>query len=158
MEIDMLMLLGKAFIFVPFFCSCLLFWYLSHEAQCPLIQMKNSDIALEAEFLASLNHPHIIKLRGMTHSKAAGFANGAQGFFLIIDRLEETLDHCIQTWKRKSRPRRASTGVGRDELTDEQMNERLSIGRSQWQQYWTSYIKFCSFLFSHICMYLPTYL
>lgn len=120
--------------------------------------MKNSDTALEAEFLASLNHPHIIKLRGMTHSKAAGFANGAQGFFLIIDRLEETLDHRIQTWKRKSRPRRASTGVGRDELTDEQMNERLSIGRSQWQQYWTSYKILFFFIFSHFHLHVPTYL
>ena len=55
-------------------------------------------MTLEAEFLANLNHPNIIKLRGLTLSGAAGFANGPCGYFLIIDRLFETLDQMIKRW------------------------------------------------------------
>ena len=55
-------------------------------------------MALEAEFLAKLDHPNIIKLRGLTHSGAAGFANGPCGYFLIIDRLFETLRERIKRW------------------------------------------------------------
>ena len=36
----------------------------------------NSDLALEAEFLASLQHPNIIKLRGIVYSGADGFSDG----------------------------------------------------------------------------------
>jgi len=56
------------------------------------------DLALEAEFLAHLNHPNVIKLRGITDSGAAGFANGPCGYFLVIDRLFETLDQRIKYW------------------------------------------------------------
>jgi len=70
-----------------------------------------SDLALEAEFLANLNHPHIIKLRGLAMSGVTGFANGPHGYFLIIDRLSETLDMRIKRWhgrKRKELTRRQS--------------------------------------------------
>ena len=65
---------------------------------------QNSDLALEAEFLASLNHPHIIKLRGMAFDGTSGFENGPTGYFLIIDRLFETLDDRIKSWAKKSSP------------------------------------------------------
>ena len=55
-------------------------------------------MAREAEFLSNLDHPNIIKLRGLTLSGAAGFANGPYGYFLIIDRLFETLDQMIKQW------------------------------------------------------------
>lgn len=55
-----------------------------------------SDLALEAGFLANLNHPNIIKLRGIAHSN--GYERGPAGYFLVIDRLSETLSERIQTW------------------------------------------------------------
>lgn len=54
------------------------------------------DLAGEAEFLTTLEHPHIIKLRGM--AQAAGFRNGPAGYFLVIDRLSDTLDQRIKQW------------------------------------------------------------
>lgn len=59
----------------------------------------NSDLAMEAQFLASIDHPNIIKLRGITYSGVSGFTNGPQGYYLIIDMLPETLDHRIQKWR-----------------------------------------------------------
>jgi len=61
-----------------------------------------SDLALEAEFLASLNHPHIMKLRGLAFNGTSGFETGPTGYFLIIDRLFETLDDRIEHWTKSS--------------------------------------------------------
>ena len=49
------------------------------------------DLALEAEILSVLNHPHVIKLRGITSAGPNGFLNGHSGFFLIIDRVSVIL-------------------------------------------------------------------
>ena len=57
-----------------------------------------SDLAFEAELLGSLVHPHIIKLRGISYGGAAGFEQGPSGYFLIIDRLDETLDQRVKRW------------------------------------------------------------
>jgi serine/threonine protein kinase len=59
-----------------------------------------SDLAMEAEFLSSLRHPNIIKLRGISFQGPKGFQQGPKGFFLIIDRLDETLDKRLMKWER----------------------------------------------------------
>jgi serine/threonine protein kinase len=51
------------------------------------------DIALEAKFLAALNHKHIMILRGL--SDVGPFE---EGYFLIVDRLKETLADRISKW------------------------------------------------------------
>uniref|UniRef100_A0A7S2H492 Protein kinase domain-containing protein n=1 Tax=Helicotheca tamesis TaxID=374047 RepID=A0A7S2H492_9STRA len=60
-----------------------------------------ADLAIEAQFLSALQHPHIIKLHGVAAEGAeAGFASGrAGGFFLLIDRLYVTLEQRISTWR-----------------------------------------------------------
>ncbi len=97
----------------------------------------SSDLALEAELLARLQHPHIIKIRGITHSGPAGFAQGAKGYFLIIDRLFETLDTRIRKWRAQSKPkslrlplfRRSSTGLSKRSTNaySRMMDNRLTI-------------------------------
>ncbi|KAL9185557.1 hypothetical protein ACHAXT_003334 [Thalassiosira profunda] len=72
----------------------------SHDAQSYV--QAASDLALEAQFLSSLQHPNIIKLRGISSSGAAGFADGPSGFFLIIDRLQETLIDRMAKWRAPS--------------------------------------------------------
>lgn len=69
------------------------------------------DLASEAKFLSSLSHPNIIKLRGITHSGPEGFGDGPIGYFLIIDRLNETLDGRIRKWSAANddKPRRSSS-------------------------------------------------
>lgn len=54
----------------------------------------------EAKFLASLSHPNIIKLRGMAAAGTSGFATlHERGYFLLLDRLQCTLEHKIDHWK-----------------------------------------------------------
>ena len=59
------------------------------------------DLVMEAHFLSSLNHKHIIQLRGMCSAGVAGYAetSRADGFFLIFDELEATLSHRLSTWR-----------------------------------------------------------
>jgi serine/threonine protein kinase len=56
------------------------------------------DIAYEAEMLAALSHPNIVKLHGVTASLHDAFLDGASEFFIILERLESTLSDKIQIW------------------------------------------------------------
>ena len=60
------------------------------------------DMAVEFHYLAALNHPNIIKLRGLSHGGATAFGNGKHdAFFLVMDYLQETLEDRIQRWQKR---------------------------------------------------------
>jgi hypothetical protein len=63
-----------------------------------------ADLATEAIFLGKLNHPGIIKIHGITAGSCeANVASGKDcGFFIVVDRLKETLDQRIEAWKKES--------------------------------------------------------
>lgn len=63
------------------------------------------DLALEAKFLAALNHPHIIKVRGFAVNEPL-----SKNFFVILDRLYNTLESQCQKWGMKIR---TTSGVGK---------------------------------------------
>ncbi|KAL7528103.1 hypothetical protein ACHAXR_002270, partial [Thalassiosira sp. AJA248-18] len=75
----------------------------THEGREAYIQAA-SDLAMEKELLSSLNHPNIIKLRGITRT-------GPTGFALIIDRLVETLDQRMMRWRNPSRRERSGSDL-----------------------------------------------
>lgn len=60
-----------------------------------------ADLATEALFLARLSHPNIIKLRAITAgSVESNISSGKDaGFFIIVDRLTETLEKRIERWR-----------------------------------------------------------
>lgn len=98
-----------------------------------------SDLVHEAEFLSLLQHPNIIKLRGASVEDFLGFEQGPKGYFLIIDRLDETLDIRIGKWKKgngnaigsiiQTMKRRGSNGSEDDEIgiLSEQLEVLLQI-------------------------------
>ena len=58
-----------------------------------------AELAVEAHMLASFEHPNIIKVRGWAANGVASFATGKHdSFFLLLDRLDETLDRRIDRW------------------------------------------------------------
>lgn len=67
-----------------------------------------SDIVIEAEFLSMLQHPNIMRLRGISDEGSAGLVNGPSGYFLIIDKLDETLDGRIEAWKKLGLKKKSS--------------------------------------------------
>ena len=73
-------------------------WHQGQHLSFNLLHL-NSDLALEKEFLTSLDHPHIIKLRGVARSGPAGDA-------LVLDRLAETLDQRMKRWRKPAKGRR----------------------------------------------------
>ena len=72
--------------------------------KCPeKFRVGATDLAIEAAFLASLDHPNIICLRGLSSRGPRGFASGIpSGYFLVMDRLDGTLDDRIQSWKEQA--------------------------------------------------------
>jgi serine/threonine protein kinase len=60
------------------------------------------DIVHEAEMLAALSHPNIIKLHGVTAGRHDAFLDGASEFFIILERLENTLADKIKVWTKEN--------------------------------------------------------
>ena len=60
------------------------------------------DIVLEAEMLAALSHPNIVKLHGVIGSRHDAFLGGASEFFIILERLESTLTNEIEVWAKEN--------------------------------------------------------
>ena len=66
--------------------------------------MGAADLVVEARFLASLEHPNIVKIRGMAHGDCDAFASGVEGhYFLVLDRLSETLTQRIGRWRKETK-------------------------------------------------------
>lgn len=55
-----------------------------------------NDLVLEGEYLSRLEHENIISLHGLPAAGMDAWQDGLHdGYFLILDRLTETLDHCL---------------------------------------------------------------
>lgn len=71
-----------------------------------------ADLLLETRYLstlASYPHPNIIRLHGVAAAGPEGFATGAEGaYFLVLDRLSDTLDGRIEVWKELKRRKKAN--------------------------------------------------
>ena len=63
------------------------------------------DLAVEAKFLASIDHTNIIKLRA-TVSKP-----GHESFMIVLDRLYSVLDKTIVTWRDQQKAARGMLGL-----------------------------------------------
>jgi len=56
------------------------------------------DLALEVKFLSVLRHPHIVKMRGLASCHPC-----SESFFIILDRLYDTLKERVEKWSKISR-------------------------------------------------------
>mmetsp|Transcript_8834 Transcript_8834/g.12584 ORF Transcript_8834/g.12584 Transcript_8834/m.12584 type:complete len:514 (+) Transcript_8834:162-1703(+) len=61
-----------------------------------------TDLGREAQFLASMQHRNIISIRGWSSHGTSGYESGSHdGYFLILDRLYETLHERNQSLKKQ---------------------------------------------------------
>jgi serine/threonine protein kinase len=61
-----------------------------------------ADLYVEAKYMSRFNHPNILKLRGMANGGTAAFQEGRyNSFFIVTDRLSDTLDDRIEGWGRQ---------------------------------------------------------
>jgi len=63
------------------------------------------DLAVESRFLSVIRHPNIIKMRGVSTGNQYDV-----GFFVVLDRLYDTLTHKILRWKKENGK---SKGIGK---------------------------------------------
>ena len=75
---------------------------LEHSEDEGLFTDAAEDIVHEAEMLAAMSHPNIVKLHGVTANRHEAFLDGASSFFVILERLESTLSDKIEVWKEKN--------------------------------------------------------
>lgn len=88
------------------------------------------DLVMEAHFLSSVNHINIIQLRGWSAAGIAGFSEScrADGFFLIFERLDETLSRRIATWRERSKEsKKGSLMKSRATLRMQLFTERVQV-------------------------------
>eukprot|EP00527_Entomoneis_sp_CCMP2396_P004335 CAMPEP_0198140306 /NCGR_PEP_ID=MMETSP1443-20131203/3484_1 /TAXON_ID=186043 /ORGANISM="Entomoneis sp., Strain CCMP2396" /LENGTH=423 /DNA_ID=CAMNT_0043802679 /DNA_START=40 /DNA_END=1311 /DNA_ORIENTATION=+ len=65
------------------------------------------DLAMEAKFLATLNHPHIISFRGLSIKEPTE----DMSYFLVLDHLEEILPKRLNAWMQQKRASQGITGA-----------------------------------------------
>lgn len=88
------------------------------------------DLVMEAHFLSSVDHPNIIQLRGWSAAGIAGFSETgrADGFFLLFDRLDETLSRRIASWRERSKEsKKGSLMKSRATLRMQLFTERIQV-------------------------------
>ena len=87
--------------------------YLKRKAMVDLHHFKHgaADLAVEAYFLQALDHPNIVKLHGITAgSVETNVATGKEcGFFILVDRLYDTLEHKIDAWRKEQNENESRT-------------------------------------------------
>lgn len=69
------------------------------------------DLALEAKMLSKLHHENIIEMYGVKGGNIGeSFSNSQSGggFFIVMEMLEETLDHRLESWRAKESKRGVS--------------------------------------------------
>lgn len=83
------------------------------------------DLALEAKFLASLHHQHILELRGMCSIPP----HETPGYFIIIDELPEILPKRLNSWMHLHRTTKGITGMmtGGRRKASSLLTERLLV-------------------------------
>lgn len=84
------------------------------------------DLVMEAHFLSALDHENIIALRAWSAAGIAGFAavGRADGFFLVLDRLDVTLAKRISHWREEEKQRKTLI-KGRSSEKTKLLNMRL---------------------------------
>jgi serine/threonine protein kinase len=72
--------------------------YLSPEtAKDPALLVQGvMDLAIEVRFLSDIEHPNIVKMRALSDVDSYH-----QGFFILMDRLYDTLEKRIEKWKKR---------------------------------------------------------
>jgi serine/threonine protein kinase len=64
------------------------------------------DLALETKYLASLDHPHVLKIRGISNTSPFDL-----GYFVVLDQLQETLGKRLNSWMQRKRATKGITGA-----------------------------------------------
>ena len=70
-----------------------------------LLAKRAADLAKDGLILASLDHPHILHVQGWPPTLLTGFEHTGRhdSFFLVLEKLQLTLDKRMDIWKKKTK-------------------------------------------------------
>jgi len=90
-----------------------------------------TDLAMEAKILNGLNHENIIQLKGIcSTSFSQSFTEGTdEGYFLILDLLEEVFSDRLERWRKDSN--KLSSYENKWSLTSPKLNIKQMYGRME---------------------------
>lgn len=93
-------------------------------ADATLFEKGIADLAFEAHFLSVIHHPNIIKVRGFCIEDFC-----SDRFFIMMDRLYDTLDTAIISWREKNKKFTSLMGAmkGGKEKAQELLADRLNF-------------------------------
>jgi serine/threonine protein kinase len=81
------------------------------------------DLAIEAKYLSVVSHPNIIKMRAQSAVPPLDDC-----FFLILDRLYDTLEQRMEKWRETKKKSKGRLGIGSNkEALEELMMDRLLV-------------------------------
>jgi serine/threonine protein kinase len=84
-----------------------------------------ADLIVETRFLHHLEHPNIVKLRGISQSS---IAHGDCDYFLVLDRLFVTMEKQLVVWKQKAKKAKSILGrILNPKKRNELLQDRLAI-------------------------------
>ena len=64
-----------------------------------------ADLVVEAKYLSRLDHPNILTVRALPIGGTESFDSGRfDSFFIVMDRLSDSLDQRIEKWQREGPP------------------------------------------------------
>ena len=110
--------------------------YLKRKVMVDLYQFKHgaADLATEAFFLHTLDHPNIVRLHGVSAGSIENnVASGREcGFFIVVDRLHETLEKRIERYRKEQEKTSALARRGNAyrEKSKKDLMERVRIALS----------------------------
>jgi serine/threonine protein kinase len=81
------------------------------------------DLAMEANFLSNLEHPNIIKVRGA----GVDAILGTKDYFVVMDRLSDTLDRRMDHWKKTNKKLSGPAGLMKSAQKHDLLVERLHV-------------------------------
>lgn len=85
-----------------------------------------ADIVMEGMLLSTLCHPNIISIKAVSPIGICSFANGRHdAYFLVMERLEETLEDRIQRWS--SQTRKSLLFAHKQKLKNEILQEQVQV-------------------------------
>jgi serine/threonine protein kinase len=88
-------------------------------SQSENFRLAAAELAVEAHMLASFDHPNVMKIRGWAANGVASFTDGRHdSFFLLLDRLDETLDQRVSIWQKQAAAQSSQHGLTGNLVTD----------------------------------------
>jgi serine/threonine protein kinase len=95
-----------------------------------------SDLALEGSILSRLHHENIVRLHGVSSGCISeSFSNSDEGYFLVLDFLQDTLKDRLIRWRRETKTSRLTKQLKIKSYEVEDRLKKVALGVAKGMEY-----------------------